>query len=66
MSSTGEQGGGGGDRRGDGGDRFAALRARLLVDGLDVADLDADPMAEVAAWIAVATDAGIWEPTAMT
>ena len=65
MSSIGEQGGGG-DQGGGGGDRFAALRARLLVDGLDVADLDADPMAQVAAWIAVATDAGIWEPTAMT
>ncbi len=66
MSSTGEQGGHAGDQGGHGGDRFAELRARLLVDGLDVADLDPDPMAQVAAWIAVATDAGSWEPTAMT
>ncbi len=47
-------------------DPFAALRARLDALGLDEADLDADPIVAVQAWLAFARTSGVPEPDAMT
>lgn len=45
---------------------LAALRARLDAVGLDVSDLDPDPIAACRRWIRFARAAGVHEPDAMT
>ena len=45
---------------------LAAIRARLLADGLTVDDLDPDPIVQLRRWLDAAIDAGVWEPTAVT
>ena len=41
------------------------LRAQLETDGLDMGDLDPDPMAQFQAWFTVAARAGVHEPHAV-
>ncbi len=45
---------------------LAALRAQFDAQGLEPADLDADPIVACRAWIAEARAAGLFEPDAMT
>jgi pyridoxamine 5'-phosphate oxidase len=47
-------------------DPLEALRARLDAVGLDEGDIDPDPLAEVARWVAFARATGVHDPDAMT
>ena len=45
---------------------LADLRREYMHDGLEAITLDPDPIAQLATWIAVATDAGVLDATAVT